>query len=147
MSSFIANSFFVSIHMNNNSLGRNKKNIGLLALRLGVGIAFVYQGWGKLSGMEGTISMFDTMGFPMAVFFAWLVALVEFVGGLAVIFGVFTRVAAKLLAIIMIVALLVVHTKQPFASALLPIALLGAILGLLGVGGGDWIVTKSVVDK
>jgi len=119
------------------------RNVGLLALRLAVGIIFISHGWGKLADIGTTTSMFENFGFPAAAFFAWLVGLVEFVGGLAVFFGFFVRAAAKLLAIVMLTALLFVHTKMPFSAAELPLALLGANLALFGLGGGDWVISKK----
>lgn len=86
--------------------------------------------------MNGTISMFAGLGFPMASFWAWLVSLVEFLGGVAVLLGFATHMAAMLLAIVMVVALLSVHRKMPFAAAELPIALLGSTLALTFLGGG-----------
>ncbi len=116
---------------------------GLFALRLTVGLLFLYHGWGKLVNMEQTIGMFIALKFPAATFFAYLVALVEFLGGLAILVGYQIRFAAKLLAITMIVALLTVHVKGPFASAELAIALLGGTLALAGLGGGTWQLAKD----
>lgn len=119
------------------------RNWGLLFLRIAVGIIFIYHGWGKLNGIEQTAGFFDKTGIPFAGFMAWVVALVEFLGGIAVLLGVFTRLAAKLLAIVMIVALLTAHMGGPWKSAELPIALLGGLLALWGIGGGKWQVTKK----
>lgn len=121
-------------------------NIGLLLLRIAVGVIFIYHGWQKLTNMDMVLGMFANMGFPAAAFWAYLVAIVEFLGGIAVLLGLYTRIAAGLLAIIMLVALLVVHIKGPFASAELAIALLGATLALWGVGGGAYRVFKRKAE-
>jgi len=117
--------------------------IGLLALRLGLGVVFAYHGWGKLQAMDQTIGFFGTLGIPLASFFAWLVALVEFLGGIAIILGIFTKEVAKVLAVVMIVALLTAHINQPFARAELAIALLGGSLALAGLGAGPWRLIKK----
>jgi putative oxidoreductase len=117
--------------------------IGLLALRLAVAAVFVYMGYNKLfvnSGM--TVQMFGSLGFPMPSFFAYLVGAAELVGGLMVLLGVFTRVAASWLSVVMIVALLTVHLKGPYMSALLPIMMLGACLALVGVGAGQYRLVR-----
>ena len=57
--------------------------------------------------------------------------------------GFFTRFAAKLLAIVMLVALLAVHSQGSFAEAELVISLLGGALGLLAAGGGKWQMTTK----
>ncbi len=119
------------------------KTWGLFALRLAVGLLFVYHGWQKLGNMDQTIGMFVVLNFPLAAFFAYLVAFVEFLGGIAILVGYRIRFASKLLAITMLMALLVVHVKGPFASAELAIALLGSTLALAGVGGGKWQLAQD----
>lgn len=113
--------------------------IGLLALRVAVAAVFVYMGYNKLFVNTGmTIQMFSGLGFPAPSFWAYLIGLAELVGGLMVLLGVFTRIAAGWLAIIMVVALLAVHAKGPYMAALLPIMMLGATLALAGVGAGRY---------
>lgn len=64
-----------------------KKNpdLGLLLLRLAVGIIFFVHGWAKFAEMANTIAFFGNLGLPSAV--AYLVAAVELIGGLALIIG------------------------------------------------------------
>lgn len=119
------------------------KNFGLLALRLAVGAVFIYHGWVKLQDMPAVIEMFSSMNIPAAAFFAWVAALLEFVGGIAMVVGVHVRSFAALLALQMLIALFLVHTKLPYASAELPIMLLGATLALHGTGAGDWRLMKK----
>ena len=115
----------------------------LLALRLAVGVVFAVHGWAKLGDVDAFAGMLSTGGWPLATFFAWVVAIVEFVGGLMLIVGIYARLAAKLLAIIMIVALLFVHTKLPWATAELPLVLLGGSLAIMAMGGGKWRLMKT----
>lgn len=122
--------------------GENMAAFGLLALRLAVGAIFIYHGWGKLADMDKTIAGFGMMGFPLPAFFAWLVALVEFVGGIALVLGVYTKEVAKLLAIIMLVAILKVHLGGGFKGMEYQLALLGGSLALAGVGAGKWRLLK-----
>jgi putative oxidoreductase len=85
------------------------KDLALLLLRLaGLGLAFGH-GWGKISALtsgeaDGFIASVGRLGFPMPGFFAWAAGLAEFVGGLFVAFGLFTRVSATFAAITMFVA-------------------------------------------
>jgi uncharacterized membrane protein YphA (DoxX/SURF4 family) len=65
--------------------------------------------------MEQTIGFFASVGF--SAFMAWVVAITETVAGAAVIIGFSTRIAASLLAIIMIVAIVCVKGKMGFAKA------------------------------
>lgn len=119
------------------------RNGGLMALRIAVAVVFINHGWMKLNDMNAVVKMLTGMGFFAPVFWAWLLSIVEFVGGIMVLIGFFPRVAAKLLAIDMIVALVFVHTKMPFQIAELAIAMLGASLAILGVGAGKWVVYKK----
>lgn len=119
------------------------KNIGFLALRLSVGAIFVVAGWSKLTGIEGVAGMMEQIGLPGPMFWAYLVAIVEFLGGLAVIFGVYLRCFAKLLAVIMLVALLTVKIQSGFKAARLDIALLGSTIALAALGGGTWQLIKK----
>ena len=123
--------------------GESMTAFGLLALRIAVGIVFISAGWMKLQGIGMVTGMFETMGFPIAGFFAWLVAIVEFVGGIAVVLGVYTKEVAKFLAIIMIVALLTAHRSGPLQAAVPAISMLGATLALAGVGAGKWRLVKN----
>lgn len=95
-------------------------DFGLLALRLGVGVVFFVHGAQKLFGwfggfgLTGTAGFFGNLGLAPAVFWAWVVALTETFGGLALILGLFTSVAGALLLIDMLVAFFLVHLKNGF---------------------------------
>ncbi|MEK7108325.1 MAG: DoxX family protein [Patescibacteria group bacterium] len=118
-------------------------NLALLALRIVVGVVFLYHGWAKLQDMAATVSFFDSMGIFLPAFFAWVVALVETIGGILLILGVHVRSIAPLLFINMIVALLVVHTRMPWAQAELPLTLAAASLILYSMGAGEWRLMKK----
>lgn len=90
----------------------NLKIWGLFLLRVVFGAIFVAHGWAKISGIEGTIGFFSSLGLP--AFMAYVVAWVEFLGGIAVILGVFTLIAAYLLAITMVVAIFLVKIRAGF---------------------------------
>jgi len=110
-------------------------------LRVVVGIVFAVHGWQKWSNMDGTISFFETLGIPAATFAAYLVAFIELVGGIALIAGLWTRVAAKFLGIIMLVATLL-SLKNGFAGFELPLVLLAACFTLFCLGGGRYSMDR-----
>jgi putative oxidoreductase len=112
------------------------KDVALLLLRLGVGIIFIYAGWGKLTGIENTQAFFGGLGIPMAGLMAWVVAIVEFFGGIMVLAGAFIRVPAILMAIIMVVAIITTKIGEPFPAYRVDLLLLlmSAALALTGPG-------------
>jgi|GEM_PF-665410 len=121
------------------------KHWGLLALRLTTGIVFLVHGWGKLTdnpGIAGMTAMLAKMSFPLPNFFAWIVALTEFVGGIFLIAGAFIQYTTILLGIVMLVALIMVKKFQlPAADP--DVALLGSLIALYTLGPGKYIVGKK----
>ena len=95
------------------NLGKHS-NYGTLILRVIVGIVFIVHGYLKLAGLEGTGGFLSSLGVPAAGFFAIVVALVEFFGGIALVVGLFTRYVGLLLAIDMLFAIILFHGKNGF---------------------------------
>jgi len=100
-------------------------SIGLLILRLAVGIIMIAHGWPKLNpngpmkGPAGFGGFLKQMGVPSPIFFAWVVALLETVGSVLLILGLGTRVLALGFAIDMVFAILLARIrmgKAPFAG-------------------------------
>lgn len=114
---------------------KRNPDLGLLVLRVGLGLIFVLAGWSKLSEMEPVVAMFAGLGLP--AFVAWLVALVEFVGGLLLIVGLYVEIVGWLLAIVMLVAILLVKSDLGFNAARLDIALLAMSLAVAMLGAGS----------
>ncbi len=88
-------------------------DVSLLILRVVVGLAFITHGWGKVSNMEGTVGMFASM--DMGVLMAYIASYVEFLGGVAVLLGVATRLAGGLLTIFMVAAIYLVKLDNGYS--------------------------------
>jgi putative oxidoreductase len=87
-----------------------------LLLRLSMGILFVLHGLYLkvfVFGMAGTAKYFSTLGLPD--WFSWLVMLYETIGGLALIFGVYTRWVALFLGIHLLFAAYLGHWANGWA--------------------------------
>jgi putative oxidoreductase len=88
-----------------------------LLTRLVIGYAFYQAGAGKLANPERVASFFAGLGIPFPAANAAFVSRVEYYGGLLLIVGLLTRVAASLLGSTMVVALLTAD-KADFLVAL-----------------------------
>ncbi|MFJ2621586.1 DoxX family protein [Glutamicibacter sp. NPDC087344] len=86
-------------------------SVALLVLRVVLGLILVAHGWQKYFQftLPGVTASFEQMGVPLAALVAPVVATLELAGGIALILGVVTRVAAGLLALDMLGALFMVH--------------------------------------
>jgi putative oxidoreductase len=88
-----------------------------LPLRLVIGIGFMVHGWAKLSkGPSGFGKLLAQIGIPAPELMAWIVALLEFVGGIAIILGAFVTLVSIPLIITMLVAMFTVHLPYGFSS-------------------------------
>ena len=88
-----------------------------MPLRLILGVGFLYHGAPKLFSApdhQMFLGMLQGMGVPAAGLMAWVVGIVEVLGGLALIVGAFVSVASALLIANMLVALFAVHLPNGF---------------------------------
>lgn len=119
-------------------------DLALLLLRLGVAAVFIYHGWGKLTGIEAVQGFFGSIGIPLAGIMAWVVAIVEFLGGIMVLVGYKIRIPAILLAIVMVVAIVTVKLGGGFEGARVDILLLVMTVSLFILGSGDYSVDAKL---
>jgi putative oxidoreductase len=86
-----------------------QRDLGLLVLRVGIGVMFMAHGWPKMAGgpekWAALGSAMDTLGIGFApAFWGFMAALAEFGGGFLLVLGVAFRPACALLLCTMIVA-------------------------------------------
>ncbi|KQN60825.1 MULTISPECIES: DoxX family protein [Rahnella] len=84
------------------------QDTALLVARILMPILFIVAGWGKINGYTATAGYMTSMGVPS--FFLPLTILLEFGGGLAILFGFFTRTTALITAIFTILTAVIFHT-------------------------------------
>ncbi len=75
-----------------------------LCARLVLGVVFIQSGWGKLSDLASTTENFASWHIPFPHFNAILASGTEFGGGCLILLGLFTRLAAVPLIVVMAVA-------------------------------------------
>ncbi len=102
------------------------RDVALLILRVALGATFIMHGYPKLfpSGPAGFGGFVQSLGFPIPMAFAWIVSLVEFAGGIAMILGLFVRYAGALMVIEMAVTSIKVK--------------MGGGVGFIGARGAGW---------
>jgi putative oxidoreductase len=129
---------------------------GLAILRVVLGIAMAVHGWSKLSnGVDNVAGFFGgTLGIPAPELMAWVVTIVELVGGILLIVGFLSQIAGILIALDMLGAILFAfllrgspfiengaitwEKEAVFAAAALCIAL---------AGPGAWSVDDVVAEN
>jgi putative oxidoreductase len=125
---------------------------GVTILRVVVGVVFFVHGAQKLFvlGIPGVAAFLGSLGVPVPTLSAIVVSCVEFLGGLVLILGLFTRWVAAPLAIDMVVALLTAHLWGGFFvpnGIEFVLTLLAACLALVCLGSGplsfDAILARS----
>jgi putative oxidoreductase len=126
-------------------------SLGLFLLRIILGAVFFAHGAQKVFGWFGGYGLTGTVGYFKNVVkvpapLAYLGPFVEFLGGIALVFGVFTKVAALGILVMMLVATLKVHFPQGFFLSgkgdgkgqgyefALTLAVISLVLVLLGGG-------------
>lgn len=118
------------------------QEVAPVILRAVLGVAFMLHGYPKLfGGFRATTQFFSSAGIKPAKFWVAVVGIVELFGGIALLLGLFTQVAALLIAINMTGALLLVKRKQGFVGGYeLDLAFLAMALTLLLLGPGFWSI-------
>lgn len=90
-----------------------KNEVVTTILRVFLGATFLIHGIAKFQGgIENTAGFFESLGIPG--FTAYVVALIELIGGIAVILGIGTRVISILFAIVLAVAIVKVKIAVGF---------------------------------
>ena len=124
-------------------------DVALLLVRLGLGLGFLAHGVQKLQGLDGVVGFFGSLGMP--AFMAYVVALVETLGGLAMILGVFTEYAGLSLAAVMVGAIALVKMKmlgdKGYVGMELDVMYLLSALAIAFAGPGKYAVKMGAAPS
>ena len=119
-------------------------NLSLLTGRGMLSVMFIMAGISKIGAYAGTQAYMESVGLPGLLLPA--VIALEIAGGLAILVGYQTRVAALLLAGFTLVAAIIFHSdfSQQMQTILFTknIAIAGAFLLLYAQGPGDWSFSR-----
>jgi putative oxidoreductase len=140
-------------------LFKTDNSISTFLLRLSLGVVFFPHGAQKVLGWFGGYGFTGTMGFftdkmHVPAFFAFLAILAEFAGSIALILGLFTRVAAFGIAANMVVAIAMVHASNGFfmnwsgaqkgEGFEYHLLVIGVAVALMIRGGGKWSADQAI---
>ena len=116
-------------------------SVAILVGRILLAAMFVLAGFAKLTDIAGTAGWFGSIGLPAPTVVAVLVGLLELVGGLAIVVGFQTRIAALAIAAFTVAATLIAHTNFADMTQFLffqkNFAIVGGLLILAFVGAGS----------
>jgi putative oxidoreductase len=123
-------------------------NAALLSLRIVVGVTFLIHGLDKLGDLSGAERLLGSFGIPAPGLMALFVGVTETVGGLLLITGLATRLAAAALTVNMAVALATAHSELQFfareGGIELELLLAGASLALVLAGAGRFSLDRAL---
>jgi len=129
----------------------NKTSLGLLVLRIAIGVVFIAHGGQKLfvNGIAATADGFAGLGIPFPFPNAVAATFVELVGGLLILVGLLTRWSSIPVAFTMVVAFAMVHGKNGFfmqtgGFEYVAVLFLGAI-ALLFTGAGKYSLDHALL--
>jgi len=125
-------------------------DLGLLIIRLVIGLLFIGHGAQKLFGwfggygLKGTGGWLDSIGVKPGVAMALIAGLGEFVGGLLFATGVGTWVGAILIAATMLVAIIKVHGQNGIWATQngyeYNLTLIAVAIGVALIGPGAYVL-------
>ncbi len=121
-------------------------HIALFIIRVGFGIIYIMHGFPKIIGgperweAVGGAMGFVGLGFAPA-FWGFMASLAEFGGGLLLVLGLYTRIAAAFLAFTMLIATIMhISVGDPLSAVLHPVKGLVVFVALLYSGSGIYAI-------
>lgn len=115
-------------------------SIAMLIGRILMSAIFIQAGLSKLLNVSGTIGYFEAIGLPLASLVIWPVIAVEVIGGLLILTGFYTRIAASVLALFCIAAAFTGHSNwadaMDFQAFMKDLAISGGLLYIAAAGAG-----------
>ncbi|MED4206781.1 DoxX family protein [Neobacillus mesonae] len=129
-------------------------NLGLLIIRLVIGVLFIGHGAQKLFGwfggygLKGTGGWFESIGVKPGVTMALFAGLAEFIGGLMFALGLLTPLAGILIAGTMAMAIVKVHAPNGLWATSngyeYNLTLLAVAIGIALIGPGQYALDSFI---
>lgn len=126
----------------------NYGSLGLLVGRVMFGLIMAFaHGMGKVPPPAMLVDGVTAMGLPLPGLMAWGAGLAEFAGGILIAVGLFTRPAAILWIITMLVAAFIAHGADPFQKKELALLYCSFAVVVLALGGGKFSLDNLLNRK
>ncbi len=116
------------------------KKCGKFLLRIITGLVFLMHGINHFGNVDQTSFFFNHIG--LSVFFVYLVSVIEVVGGIAFILGIFTRIFAFLFSIIMVFAVMLTNRELHLSSYELELMLFAVSVFFATTRSGYYSLTR-----
>ncbi|ASL48052.1 Inner membrane protein YphA [Burkholderia sp. AD24] len=133
------------------TLFENQKDGIILVARVLLMVLFVMFGWSKLTGFSGTVAYMTSSGAPVPELSAVIAVVMEFVVGIALLVGFFTRPLALLLAVYTLGTAIIGHHYWNMTGAMQydnmihfykNISIIGGLLLLAVTGAGKYSIDR-----
>ncbi|QXI32177.1 MULTISPECIES: DoxX family protein [Pseudomonas] len=131
------------------SLLAGQRDLFLLLARVLLMVLFVVSGWAKLTGFDGTVAYMTSLGAPAPMVAAAVAVVMEFIVGILLILGFYTRPLALLFVLFVLGTALIGH---PFWNMVDPeraanmtqflknLSICGGLLALAASGPGRFSI-------
>jgi putative oxidoreductase len=127
----------------------------LLFVRVYWGFQLAQNGWGKLHNLARVGQFFSSLGLPAPGFTATVIASIEFIGGILLAVGLFSRFVGLVLTIDMLMAYIVADREALFSifsdpdkfTAAAPYTILFAALLILIFGPGKFALDTLLLRR
>jgi len=126
-------------------------SFGILPIRIMAGITLIAHGLPKFYDITGGNNFFRSVGIPSELFIP--IALLEAIGGLAILFGILTRIASALIVIEMIGVIVMVKLSKGFVGGyefellLMSICITLVIFGPGKISIENYILKREIFPK
>lgn len=133
-------------------ISKTTPDLGLLLIRIGLGIQMMLHGWPKITGgvekWEKLGSKMSLIGIDfMPAFWGFMAAFSEFGGGLWLLLGFFNRPVSALLAFTMLIAAIYHWTDEgKFMAGSHAFELMIVFIGLYFIGSGRYSIDRKIFN-
>ena len=119
---------------------------GLLPIRIMAGLTLIAHGLPKFFDVSGGYGFFESVNLPPELFVP--IALLEVVGGLAILLGILTRIASALLIIEMLGVILMVKLSKGFIGGYeFELLLISIFISLVILGPGKISIENYILKR